>query len=309
MRAFLRPSLVALTALALCVPGVSHAWNSTGHRVIASIAFDQLDPATREKVVELLKHHPAHATLWTDRRTNGPNADLNLFWNAAVFPDDARSEPFQKYGRPAAHYVNYRIMADEGNKVLPPRDGENVLNSYVGHRKAVLDRRTSPEDKALHLSWIFHQAGDVHQPLHAVARFSKALPNGDKGGNGVTIPNPRARGDRGNNLHAYWDDALGTDDSPESVARLATGLEKLYPRDMFTEELKKMNIRDWALESVDASLKTVYHDLDPAISNYPEAPVAYDADAVHVARRRAALAGYRLAEDLKALVAPPAPEH
>jgi hypothetical protein len=25
--------------------------------------------------------------------------------------------------------------------------------------------------------------GDIHQPLHAVARFSKALPEGDRGGN------------------------------------------------------------------------------------------------------------------------------
>jgi hypothetical protein len=291
--------------LAQCVPGVSKAWNSTGHRAIASIAYDQLDESTRKKVAEILKHHPAYATLWTGRHGNGGNADLNLFWNASLFPDDARGEAFQKYGRSAAHYVNYRIMADEGSKVLPPLDGENVLNSYVAHRKAILDPGTSLEDRALHLSWIFHQAGDVHQPLHAVARFSKAIPNGDRGGNGVTIPNPRARGDRGNNLHAYWDDALGTDDSPEAVAKLAAGLESEYPRDSFTDELKKMNIRDWAEESVDASLKTVYHDLDPGISNYPQAPIAYDADAQRVARRRAALAGYRLAEDLKALVAQP----
>ena len=46
-------------------------------------------------------------------------------------------------------------------------------------------------DKSLHLCWVFHQAGDIQQPLHPVAWFSKALPEGDRGGNGVTVPRER----------------------------------------------------------------------------------------------------------------------
>jgi hypothetical protein len=44
---------------------------------------------------------------------------------------------------------------------------------------------------------------DIDQPLHAVTRFSKALLQGDRGGNEVHVPNPRGHGDRGNYLHAY----------------------------------------------------------------------------------------------------------
>ena len=77
-----------------------------------------------------------------------------------------------------AHYVNYRIVSDQENKIEPPVQGENILNSYVAHLRQIQNPRASVEDKALHLSWVFHQAGDFHQPLHAVARFSKALPEG-----------------------------------------------------------------------------------------------------------------------------------
>ena len=52
-----------------------------------------------------------------------------------------------------------------------------------------------------------------------------------------------------------------------------------------------------------AFLKTVYRDLDPEITNFADLPVGYEADAKRVARRRAALAGYRLADELKRLFA------
>ena len=157
------------------------------------------------------------------------------------------------------------------------------------------------EDKALHLSWVFHQVGDIHQRLHAVARFSKALPEGDRGGNEVHIPNPRGQGERRNNLHAYWDDLLGTDQNPAAIEKLAEELVKEYPQAGFVNELAKTNIRDWAEESVQISLKTVYNNLDPEIAKFADQPIGYDADARKAARRRVALAGYRLAEELKRL--------
>jgi hypothetical protein len=202
------------------------------------------------------------------------------------------------YGRSAAHYVNFRIMADDGNKVLDPLSGENVINSYVAHIRKIRDPRTLDEDRALHLSWVFHQSQDIHQPLHAVARFSKALPNGDRGGNGVRISLPSGRM---GNLHSYWDAAIGSDNDPAAIEKLADSLIAEYPASAFEDELKAMNIGDWAKESVDLSLRVVYRDLDPNITEFADRPVAYDADATRAARRRAALAGYRLGQELKGL--------
>jgi len=278
-----------------------------GHRVIASIAYRELDDATRGRVTDVLRKHPAYQNLWATRPTNGPNEAINLFWNASVFPDDARRPPWDKYNRPKAHYVDYRIFADLGNKVEPPVEGEDVLNSYVAHVRKIKDSRTPVDDKALHLSWVFHQAGDIHQPLHSVARFSKAFPepDGDKGGNGVSFPNPRARAEWGNNLHAYWDDLLGNSDDPAEVEATAGKLMAEYPRSDFAEELKKENIQQWAEEGVGISLKTVYNNLDPNITRFADRPVGYEADAQKVARRRATLSGYRLADELKRLLPGP----
>ena len=80
------------------------------------------------------------------------------------------------------------------------------------------------------------------------------------------MPNPRGRGG-GNNLHAYWDDLLGTDRTRrrgEAGRRTDSGI----PEGRIRRRLTKTNIRDWAEESVQISLKTVYNNLDPEITNF-----------------------------------------
>ncbi len=294
-------SLVMLAAL--LAPVSAFAWNPTGHRVIVSIAYRQLDESTWQKLGALLRNHPAAAQLWTNRASNGPDEVLNLLWNASVFPDEARRPPWDRYNHPKAHYVNYRILSDQGNTVAPPLPDENVLDSYVDHCKAMGGTQTPAAEQALHLSWILHQASDIHQPLHAVARFSKALPHGDRGGNEVHLPNPRGLTERSNNLHAYWDDLLGNHEDPAATAKLADQIMAENPRTEFSDDLKKKGIRDWAEESVQTCLATVYQGLDPETPHLPAAPAGYDDEAVKVGRKRIALAGYRLAEELKRLLA------
>ena len=292
-------SLVALIGATLTPAAL--AWNSTGHRVIATIAYQQLDEPTKRRVADVLKHHPAYADLWARRPTNGSDEIANLFWNASIFPDDARGPRWKDFNRPLAHYVNYRILADRKLKVEPPVEGENVLNSYEANLRTLKDPRASVVDKSVALSWIFHQAGDIHQPLHSVARFSESFPEGDRGGNGVKCPNPRTASDRGKNLHAYWDDLIGVGETPETINTLAVQLMSKYPKREFAEELAKTTIADWSRESLDLSLSTVYNDLDPNIKQFADLPVGYEADAVRAARRRATLAGYRLADELNRL--------
>jgi len=291
--------LITLAASLSLFGAPARAWNYAGHRVIASIAYRQLDQPTRARIAQVLKAHPAYGKLWKDRETNGPDEILNLFHNAAVWPDDARNEPWKSFGRSEAHYVNFRILAEEDNKILPPIPGENILNSYVGHVRKLEDRKTSRSEAANHLAWIFHQAGDVHMPLHAAARFSRSFPRGDRGGNDVKCLNPTARTEKGNNLHAYWDDLITIDDDPAAVERTATDLMAAFPRESFGEELRRNNIGLWAEESAQVCIRTVYRDLDPNIRQFAELPVTYQAEARKVARKRAALAGYRLGDQLR----------
>lgn len=297
---------IAAMLLALGMPAPSWAWNSFGHRVIAAIAFRELDPASRAKVVALLEKHPAATDpeFWKAHEFNGDDPGLNLFMNASIFPDDVRGDgPFHSYHISRAHYVNWRIRADRDGRVEDPAATDDddphgdVLESLATNVKTVKDASASAADRAVAMSWIFHQLGDLHQPLHTVARFTQALPGGDRGGNEVRVP--------GGNLHGYWDNALGRDEAPASVDRLAAELVSQLPRASLDGELAlpAEDFRGIGREGVQIATGMAYRDLDPSIAEFAEFPVGYRVDAEKISRRRMALAGYRLAGLLKELAA------
>jgi S1/P1 Nuclease len=69
-----------------------------------------------------------------------------------------------------------------------------------------------------------HLVGDVHQPLHAVARFTHDNTDGDAGGNDIALNCP------GNLscedvLHAEWDHVLGDGASFNGIKSAATSLD------------------------------------------------------------------------------------
>jgi hypothetical protein len=49
--------LIAFVVLLLLAAPVL-AWNSQGHQIVALIAYDQLQPQTRAKVLDLIRKHP-----------------------------------------------------------------------------------------------------------------------------------------------------------------------------------------------------------------------------------------------------------
>jgi len=294
-------------------PQSTYAWNKTGHRAVALIAYRQLDEGTRQKVAALLRKNPTAYDRWQERKINSDtDAAANAFLNASTFPDDVRppSRFSREFHHSTHHYVDFRYAPNDRDRGdgEPAVDEENILTTYranLATLKSTSDK-VSNADKAVALCWIIHQAGDIHQPLHAVARFSNTFPEGDRGGNLVKpFPNPRGSGFDSKNLHAYWDDLLGDDDRVTTFDKLedivAIVLSE-FPRSTFSDEERKQDdIHAWAIESVDAAQKTVYRDLDPDIPSFDALPVAYEADAQLLARRRIALAGYRLAEVLNDL--------
>jgi hypothetical protein len=72
--------------------------------------------------------------------------------------------------------------------------------------------------KSYDLTWLLHLVGDVHQPLHASTRVSSTDPNGDSGGNLVKLSCTSCE------LHAFWDDLLGTNNNLKTVAKAARKL-------------------------------------------------------------------------------------
>jgi hypothetical protein len=308
----MRKSLFTLAILAFAwlalVPRAGYAWNRTGHRAIALIAYRQLDEPTRQKVATLLRKNPAAYDLWTGKKINSDtDAAADAFMHASTFADDVRPPSLfsGEFHRATHHYVNFRYAPkDEGENITaPPASEESLLTTYAKYLATLKSSQADATDakKALALCWIFHQQGDIHQPLHALSRHSNAFPQGDRGGNLIhPFPNPRGSRPYSKNLHAYWDDLLGDDDVVKTFDALNERVEVVvseFPRARFNKaELAELDVRVWCRESFEAARETVYRDLDPEVTSYDELPVAYEAEAQKLARRRIALAGYRLAE-------------
>jgi hypothetical protein len=67
------------------------------------------------------------------------------------------------------------------------------------------------------LAWLFHDVGDIHQPLHSTALFSLRLfREGDCGGNLIKTF-------QAFNLHAVWDQFPGRGDGYQESRNKAIG--------------------------------------------------------------------------------------
>jgi hypothetical protein len=309
-----KPILAGLGGILAAQPAL--AWNSTGHRTVAYIAYQQLDDGTRQRVAAVLRNHPAAGTdLWTTGGINGDDMQLNLFLNAATFPDDVRHShgpnrfhdpSFDKFHKEPNHFVDFEFRPPSESPGDPP-PGDTLLNTYRANVATVKDPNADDADQAVALSWIIHQIGDVHQPLHCVTRFAGKLANvgdGDRGGNGVE-PFENRRGHH--DLHSYWDDLLGSDSSantPRKLQKVAEAVAQAFPSTRFSQsELQGANdLKPWAVDSFGRALKDAYgplpDDLDRGVADIPD---GYEDNAETLAKRRIALAGYRLASQLKAL--------
>jgi hypothetical protein len=86
------------------------------------------------------------------------------------------------------HFINVPFSDDGTPTVNPP--SVNAQSEIELLRTALGSAATSNDVKSYDLVWLAHLVGDVHQPLHAVARFTTNDTNGDAGGNDVDVTRP-----------------------------------------------------------------------------------------------------------------------
>jgi S1/P1 Nuclease len=283
--------------------GTAVAWNGFGHMTVAAIAYPLLTPAAQQKVAALLKLNPNYSQ-WV-AGVAAADQDRVAFMVAATWPDAIKLMPGYKddgetpKGAQAGqnigyadknqhrywHFIDTPFSPDNTPLKMPiPPNAQTQIALF---RTALASAGTSANVQSYDLVWLIHLVGDVHQPLHATARFDKTQPKGDEGANLVAICAAPCKDE----LHAYWDEILGTSTLPASAQKAGIAIAASDP--------KLASITDeqvWITESFAAAKKSVY--VDPiGVGAGPFIPTpAYRAAAHTVADQRVALAGARLAD-------------
>jgi S1/P1 Nuclease len=279
------------------------AWNSAGHITIAAEAYRQLSPDLRGKVTEILKSHPDYQK-W-EARFNRDNAGLDLatfvFMRASTWPDEIRRR-HNPFDHPEWHYVDYPLKPPSFPMEPGPAPDNDALYGIAQSERLLADSITSPELRAVYLSWLLHLIGDLHQPLHCASLVDDKYPHGDKGGNDFYV-RPASRGIR---LHSLWDGLLGRSGTPRSRMNYAIRIEAEYPRSALPELARNKTPKAWSLESRQLAVQKAYLNgkLEGSTSaeTAPALPEGYTESAKAVAERQAALAGYRLADEIRDFV-------
>jgi S1/P1 Nuclease len=294
-----------LLFLALGFVRSASAWNSFGHMMIAAVAYEQLTPAARARVAQLLQQNPDYER-WIAHTAREERDEL-AFVIAATWADNIKTEAgYENDGeRPSGpdaarnigyadhlqhrywHYVDLPFSQD--HTALKPPATPNAQTQIAVFRKTLASPEASDALKSYDLVWLLHLVGDVHQPLHTTSRFTRSQPDGDAGGNLVALCEKPCRKE----LHAYWDDLPGTGKKAIVAIRRAAHLPTPNERVAAIDDE-----RQWIHESFLIAQNSVYI---PPIGSGPgpffiDRP--YQSIAHRVARDRLALAGARLAHVL-----------
>ncbi len=297
------------------------AWGPIGHMAVTYVAYQQLTPAAKLRVRDLLKLNPDYPS-WEKQIPAGTSPgdhDMMIFMIAATWADDIKGEPQYSDdgsdggntpdGPPSSqntgyndllrhkywHFVDIPFSPDQAP--LPSLIVPNAQTQIVAFR-AVLASTQSDELKSYDLVWLLHLIGDIHQPLHATTRVTQSDAKGDAGGNKVKL-----EGDAASNLHSYWDDLPGTDckfcsDRIPCVHRAMAFGKTLRPPS--PRAVSNLNTAPWAHESFEYARTDVYRaPIGPADGPYTIVPWSiYESKAYRLAQKRIALAGARLARVL-----------
>jgi hypothetical protein len=297
-RRLLRTLLAVVLVTAALWPGPARAWHESGHRIVARIAWDELTPAQRALVSDLLTRHPRFAEDFVARM---PAAIKGLaetdtkrrqwvFMHAAIWPDlikeevknlgkqlaaaagperaalERRFADARQYDNPGWHFDNRPIFVDP--YAMPARPAADPR--AVGVQQALpvvlrefVDPGLPAERRAVALAWLIHLLGDSHQPLHAATIFSAVhLPQGDLGGNRLGVTTPASR-TTPTNLHVLWDGLFGGDEQAEPSQKRT--IITTHPRRALQAELAvpagatlEWRIDRWLDESYRAADAVVY---------------------------------------------------
>jgi S1/P1 Nuclease len=192
-------ALWILAALLLTIVR-AYAWGDDGHKTVALIAEQFLDPAVKKKITAMLAADPdsltphdfASAATWADKCRDSNNRRDHYaqtqnwhFIDLEINDPDIKAACFGRAPLPAG------TLASNG-------PAKAYIVDKINHFAAELkDPKTGFEERLFALKFLLHFVGDLHQPLHTAD-------NNHRGGNRVKVH----VGSKDVSLHGVWDAQL-----------------------------------------------------------------------------------------------------
>lgn len=228
----------ALLAVVLLMPDNLLAWGTTGHRVVAELAQQNIKSKTRKKINQLLDNKPmAYWANWSDFIKSDKTGiwDHTHIWHFVNSPSGLSKDEF------VSHIKN--IAQD------------NVYSEIPKLEKIIQDKVSSHEQKRVALLFLIHLVGDAHQPMHV----SNAE---DMGGNKISVLwfNDKT------NIHSVWDGKL-VDYEKYSYTEYAHILNIMPKKNK--QQLQLGTLEDWLFES-----RTLADEIYSEVNN--ESSLSYD---------------------------------
>jgi hypothetical protein len=265
------------------------AWHDTGHMAVARIAASRLSPAAMAEASRLAKI--------------GGTEKTNELVTAACWADDFKSRENGLW-----HYINYHFRTDGKPTEMKP-EPQNVVWAIRKFSSELGNGGLPDAQRATALRYLLHFVGDIHNPLHCVARDTDAFPTGDRGGNDFKLIAPKGMNPVPRNLHALWDMGAGllpqverplSPDGRRLVNRIAQEAMEAFPAESLKKESSVLDPEAWSLEGLAFAKARMY-----AFPENTEPPKEYLSMCRQESERFIALAGYRLAEMLNGLLKRP----
>jgi hypothetical protein len=288
----------------------ARAWDETGHKLTAYIAWQQMTPETRDMVIKLLRAAPEDAQLSTFYMGFGGRSEearrREFFMVVATWADIIRDRDFEvrmkKYHHSNWHYKDtfWKTGADGKPELLPDtEDGGKAMEKLADFDKVI--RSNDPDkEKAIAVAWLVHLIGDIHQPLHASGRVTDLEPKGDQGGNTFLLTPKDTPRDKQENLHWFWDSIVGRaiprkNDACDAdyLDPIGKAIMKQYPYAKMKDRIAPGKFEQWKEESLKAAEEQVY---SADLKRFEMPSPAYKKKALKLAEERLALAGYRMGE-------------
>lgn len=294
------------------------AWDDTGHKLTAYIAWQRMTPQVRETVVKILLAAPENSDLSVfylqDSRSDAIKK-RELFMIAATWADIIRDKKFpvrfKEYAHGDWHYADTFWKDANGKPELLTNMEANgqAVNKLIEFDKTLRDASVSDSEKAIALAWVEHLTGDLAQPLHASARVSDDEPKGDQGGNTFLLTPKGTPYDKSDNLHRFWDtivgrnlprlnDACDTDYLPP----IGDEMMKTFP---FAKEQSHLEAGQFDQWRKDSWLLATTEVFTPDLKRFETPSDKYKKRAYAVSQEQIALAGYRLGEMLNQIFGAP----